>query len=87
MGIKASVSQEFLRALFNSLGIEGEVLKGNLLRQLYWQGKADSIVQEVGLLRQLVEQTEAASQGLAELSDSYEQNLKKVEKVSQSYKP
>ena len=59
----------------------------NGLSGLYWQGKADSIVQEVGLLRQLVEQSKASSQGLAELSDSYEQNLIKVEKVSQSYKP
>ena len=59
----------------------------NGLSGLYWQGKADSIIQETALLRQLVEQSKAASKGLAKLPDSYEQNLKKVEKLSGSYKP
>ena len=59
----------------------------NGLSGLYWQGKADSIIQEASLLRQLVEQSKAASQGLTELSSSYEQNLKKVEMVSRSYNP
>ena len=39
MGIKAPVSQEFLRIFFDNLRIEESIHEGNLFRQLYWQGK------------------------------------------------
>ena len=56
-----------------------EIYRG-LLRK-FWDGKAHSINKEVALLRKLVEQAEAAKQGAIKLGNSYEQNLKQLEKT------
>lgn len=56
-----------------------EVYRG-LLRK-FWDGKAHAISKEVALLRKLVEQAEAAKQGAIKLGNSYEQNLKQLEKT------
>jgi len=55
MRIKTPVSQEFLRAFFNSFHIQDSVKEGSLLAQLYWQGKSPPIHLQPGSSSQVLE--------------------------------